>query len=185
MIDVLDYNPAWPARFESLKAIYASALDRAGVPYLSIEHVGSTSVPGLAAKPVIDIDIVVEGAEVGPAAEVLVGLGFEPRGELGIPQRYAFWEPDSLVGTNTYVVAAGSLALKNHLSLREVLRSDPALRDEYSRAKRDAGRRAADIYDYGALKSETIRTILATAGLPDEELLSISQNNVPRTERRR
>jgi len=85
VIEVRDYDPAWPDRFEELRAEYAAALDAAAVPFVSIEHVGSTAVPGLAAKPVIDIDIVVDLAEVDAAASVLVSLGFEPRGELGIP----------------------------------------------------------------------------------------------------
>ena len=56
MIVVTEYDPAWPARFERLRAEYAAAMDAAGVPVVAIEHVGSTSVPGLAAKPVIDCD---------------------------------------------------------------------------------------------------------------------------------
>ena len=54
-----DYDPGWPARFEGLRREYAAAMAAAGVPVVAIEHVGSTSVPGLAAKPVIDCDIVV------------------------------------------------------------------------------------------------------------------------------
>jgi len=93
----------------------------AGVPVVAIEHVGSTAVPGLAAKPVIDCDIVVAGPEVPAASAVLAGLGFTPLGELGIPLRWAFREPRRLAGTNTYVVAAGSLSLRNHLAVRDVL----------------------------------------------------------------
>ncbi|HEV2360632.1 MAG TPA: GrpB family protein [Acidimicrobiales bacterium] len=184
MIEVLEYNPAWPDRFDELRAIYASALETAAVPYLAIEHVGSTAVPGLAAKPVIDIDIVVETEWVESASSVLVSLGFEPRGEVGIPQRWAFWEPSPLAGTNTYVVEAGSLALKNHLALRDALRKDNALRDEYSRVKLAAGATAADIFDYGARKDETIQRILTRAGLTEDERASIAGNNVPRTDRR-
>ena len=56
----------------------------AGVPVVAIEHVGSTSLPGLAAKPVIDCDIVVAGQDVAAASWALTGLGFQPLGELGI-----------------------------------------------------------------------------------------------------
>ena len=61
MITVVGYDPAWPQRFEALRQEYVAAFARAGVPVMTIEHVGSTSVPGLAAKPVIDCDIVIAG----------------------------------------------------------------------------------------------------------------------------
>ena len=68
----------------------AAAMAAAGVPVVAIEHVGSTSVPGLAAKPIIDCDIVVREADVVAASNILMSLGFTPLGELGIPQRWAY-----------------------------------------------------------------------------------------------
>jgi GrpB-like predicted nucleotidyltransferase (UPF0157 family) len=91
-------------RFGQLRQEYAEAMAAAGVPAASIEHVGSTAVPGLAAKPVIDCDIVVAGQDAAAASRVLAGLGFTPLGELGIPLRWAFKEPERLAPTNTYVV---------------------------------------------------------------------------------
>ena len=108
MIAVVDYDPAWPGRFEELRGEYAQAMTAAGVPVVAIEHVGSTSVPGLAAKPVIDCDIVVAEQDVAAAWLVLTTLGFKPLGELGIPLRWAFKEPKRLAGTNTYVIVEGS-----------------------------------------------------------------------------
>lgn len=64
MITVVDYDPAWANRFEQLRVEYAEALKSASVPVVSIEQVGSTSVPGLAAKPIIDCDIVVARQDV-------------------------------------------------------------------------------------------------------------------------
>ncbi len=84
----------------------------AAVPVVAIEHVGSTSVPGLAAKPVIDCDIVVAEQDVAAASRTLAGLGFKPLGDLGIPLRWAFKEPERLAGTNTYVVVEDSLSLR-------------------------------------------------------------------------
>ena len=130
MIEVREYEPAWAARFEELRAEYDATFARAGVPVVAIEHVGSTAVPGLAAKPIIDCDVVVAERDVMAASDALVRLGFEPRGELGIPQRWAFYEPERLAGTNTYVVVDGSLSLRNHLAVRDLLRRDPELRDE-------------------------------------------------------
>jgi GrpB-like predicted nucleotidyltransferase (UPF0157 family) len=104
VISVVEYDPAWPRRFEQLRREYAAAMAAAGVPVVAIEHVGSTSVPGLAAKPVIDCDIVVAERDVAAASRALTGLEFKPLGELGIPLRWAFKEPERLAGTNTYVV---------------------------------------------------------------------------------
>lgn len=179
VITVVEYDPGWAGRFQALRAEYANALAAAGVPVVAIEHVGSTSVPGLAAKPIIDCDIVVRGADVLAASSVLVSLGFTPEGELGIPLRWAFREPPRLAGTNTYVTVEGCLALRNHLAVREVLRADPALRAEYAAVKREAGARAANIDEYGQAKSATVQKILAAAGLPDAERASIAGNRVP------
>jgi GrpB-like predicted nucleotidyltransferase (UPF0157 family) len=79
VITVVEYDPSWPERFGALRAEYAAAMAAARVPVKAIEHVGSTPVPGLAAKPVIDCDIVVGEADVTAASSVLVSLGFTPR----------------------------------------------------------------------------------------------------------
>jgi GrpB-like predicted nucleotidyltransferase (UPF0157 family) len=179
MITVVEYDPAWPERFEALRDEYAEAMTAAGVPVAAIEHVGSTSVPGLAAKPIIDCDIVVAEADVTVAASVLVSRGFTPLGELGIPQRWAFKEPARLSGTNTYVVLNGSLSLRNHLAVRDALRADAALREEYAAVKRAAGARAANIDEYGQAKTAMVQKILEAAGLTAGERASIAANQVP------
>src|SRR6185312_7885040 len=118
---------------------YAEAMAAAGVPVIAIEHIGSTSVPGLAAKPVIDCDIVVHAAGVQDASDVLTALGFTPLGELGVPLRWAFKEPARFGQTNTYVIVAGCLSLRNHLGVRDALRADKDLRDEYGAVKKQVG----------------------------------------------
>jgi GrpB-like predicted nucleotidyltransferase (UPF0157 family) len=179
VIVVTEYDPDWPRRFGELRQEYAAAMAAAGVPVVAIEHVGSTSVPGLAAKPVIDCDIVVAGQHVAGASEVLTRLGFTPEGELGIPLRWAFKEPARLAGTNTYVIVAGSLSLRNHLAVRDILRASPDLREQYAAVKRQAGATAADIDEYGLAKNSMVQRILAAAGLTDEERASIGANQVP------
>jgi GrpB-like predicted nucleotidyltransferase (UPF0157 family) len=176
VITVVEYDSFWPERFNALRGEYAMAMAAAGVPVAAIEHVGSTSVPGLAAKPIIDCDIVVAEAGVTAAANVLVSLGFIPEGELGIPQRWAFKAPARLSGTNTYVVVAGCLSLRNHLAVRDILRADAALRDEYAAVKRQAGARAANIDEYGQAKTAMVQKILAAAGLTAAERASIGAN---------
>lgn len=149
------------------------------MPVAAIEHIGSTSVPGLVAKPIIDCDIVVSESDVPAAGSVLVSLGFIPEGELGMPQRWAFKEPQRLSGTNTYVIVAGCLSLRNHLAVRDVLRGDPALREEYAAVKRRAGIHAANIDEYGQAKAAVVQKILAAAGLTDAERAAIAGNHKP------
>jgi GrpB-like predicted nucleotidyltransferase (UPF0157 family) len=177
VITVAEYDSSWPERFEALRDEYSQAMAEAGVPVIAIEHVGSTSVPGLAAKPVIDCDIIVRLADVQAASDVLVSLGFTPVGDLGIPLRWAFAEPARLARTNTYVIVEGSLSLRNHLALRDTLRADVSLRDEYAAVKREAGQRSANIDEYLEAKSDVVQKILASAGLTDTERDSIATAN--------
>jgi nucleoid DNA-binding protein len=85
---LVPYDPAWPVTFERLRDVYAGAL---GHLARAIEHVGSTAVPGLAATPIIDVDVVIPSRDV--LAEVirrLAGLGYRHQGDLGVPGREAF-----------------------------------------------------------------------------------------------
>jgi GrpB-like predicted nucleotidyltransferase (UPF0157 family) len=179
VITVVDYDGSWPERFQTLRTEYARAMTNNGVPVLTIDHVGSTSVPGLAAKPIIDCDIVVDADDVEAAGRVLISLGFTPLGELGIPHRWAFREPPRLAGTNTYVVASGSLSLRNHLCVRDTLRADAALRDDYARVKKHVAATAATIEEYGQGKNAMVQRILEAGGLSREERASIDSNQVP------
>jgi GrpB-like predicted nucleotidyltransferase (UPF0157 family) len=179
VITVIDYDPEWPGRFEVLRHEYTAALDAACVPWAAIEHVGSTSVPGLAAKPIIDCDIVVAEEDVSAATNVLIGLGFAPLGELGIPRRWAFKEPARLAGTNTYVTVEGCLSLRNHLAVRQTLRANPALRDRYAAIKQRVAATAANIDDYGKGKNALIQEILAVAGFTEAERVAIDTAQVP------
>lgn len=182
MVVVEEYDPAWPQRFDVLRQEYAEAMADSGVPVIAIEHVGSTAVPGLAAKPIIDCDIIVRESDVVAASHVLVSLGFTPQGELGIPQRWAFKAPARLGCTATYVIVDGSLALRNHLSVRDTLRRDSELREAYATVKRAIGAVSADILEYGQGKNAVVQRILAAAGLGDDERASIDGNQVPSPE---
>jgi len=179
VITVVDYDSDWPVRFDGLRNEYAAAMDAAGVAWVAIEHVGSTSVPRLTAKPIIDCDIVVAEKDVSAASDVLIGLGFAPLGELGIPQRWAFKEPARLAGTNTYVTVEGSLSLRNHLAVRDTLRSSPDLRDGYSAVKQQVAAIAANIDEYGKGKNALIQEILTVAGFTEAERVTIDTARVP------
>lgn len=114
-----------------------------------------------------------------PASEVLIGLGFQPLGELGIPRRWAFQEPPRLAGTNTYVIVDGSLSLRNHIRLRDTLRNNTELRDRYGAVKLAVGAAAGSIEEYGRGKNAVIQEILATAGLTECERRVIDAAQIP------
>ncbi len=175
MIEVVAYRSEWVEYFATLRSRYATALDDVAV--ISIEHVGSTAVPGLAAKPVIDVDIVVYDDNVIPATNALEAIGYVALGDQGIVDRFAFREPSDTIGTNTYVVVAGSVALRNHLAVRNALRGDTGLRDEYASLKLQLAAATDDIAVYIEGKSALIRRILAAAGLSANELDDIEVAN--------
>jgi GrpB-like predicted nucleotidyltransferase (UPF0157 family) len=167
-ITVVDYDPAWPATFERLRAgIWPSIRDVA----TAVEHVGSTSVPGLAAKPVIDMTIVVPTAA---AMETVIGrlaaIGYRHRGDLGVPGREAFDRPERTPDHHLYACVAGNEGLRNHLALRDHLRVDPSAARAYGSLKKElAARFTDDIDGYVEGKTEFILSILAGAGfLPDQ-----------------
>jgi GrpB-like predicted nucleotidyltransferase (UPF0157 family) len=134
-------------------------------------------VPGLAAKPIIDVDVIVEAADAELASRALTHIGFEARGDLGVPGRIAFFTPEQFAPSNTYVITAGSLALRNHLAVRDVLRADPALRDEYAAVKRQAASTAGNPGEYLVLKSSVLDKILRLAGLSSKERAEIAKVN--------
>jgi GrpB-like predicted nucleotidyltransferase (UPF0157 family) len=175
-VDVVPYDPTWPAAFESIRVELTKGLGR--VPVVAIEHVGSTSVPGLAAKPVIDVDVVVSGDNLQEAVEALEAIGYRRLGDLGVPDRHAMAPPAHGPRRNVYVTVAGSLALRNHLGVREVLRADPELRDLYGDLKRAVAEREFDgIGDYVAAKSGVLQVILERAGIGTEERSAIEEVN--------
>jgi GrpB-like predicted nucleotidyltransferase (UPF0157 family) len=177
VIEVVEYDEAWPLWFEQLRVRYRRLL--ADLAVVGIEHVGSTSVPGLAAKPVIDVDIVVERNDVRAALAALVAAGFESRGDLGVVDRYAVQLADDPIRTNTYVIVRGSLSLRNHLAVRDELRSNPLLRDEYGALKRRLASETGDIDDYVGRKSPLLQHILERAGFTEAELADVARANVP------
>ena len=175
-IEVVPYDPRWPEQFLAVRDDLASALE--GVLVRSIEHVGSTAVPGLAAKPRLDIDVVIAAEHLDAAREALQAAGYTWRGDLGIADRYAFGAPDREPLRSVYLVIEGSLALRNHLAMRDLLRRDPNLRDEYGRFKLELARAeysSAD--DYAVDKSPVIQRILAAAGFDRSELDAIDAVN--------
>lgn len=171
------YNPNWADQFLELKnSIWPSVKDVA----ISIEHVGSTSVLGLAAKPIIDIDIVIPDMTSLDQAILKLGeLGYEHRGNLGIKDREAFKPSKANYRHNLYVCPKDSIALQNHLCLRDSLRANSNLRDEYASIKCRLAREYPDsIDDYIEGKTEFILGILRTYGYGPDSLEEIRIANL-------
>ena len=178
IIVVVDYDPGWPAAFEALRAqIWPVVRDVA----ISIEHVGSTAVPGLAAKPVVDISVVVPTAATVPTGILrLASLGYRHRGNLSVADRDAFDEPESLPPHHLYLCPAESLALRNHLAVRDYLRAHPQAAGEYGTLKKQlADRFPHDIEGYVARKTDAILAILRRTGFAADELEKIEHLNRP------
>jgi GrpB-like predicted nucleotidyltransferase (UPF0157 family) len=120
-IIVLDYDPGWPALFQSLRKRIADTL---GDMAAAIEHVGSTAVPDLPAKPIIDIDVLLASERMLPAAiERLARLGYLHRGNLGVAEREAFLAPAGDPPHHLYVCPPGSAEFRRHMAFRDYLRS--------------------------------------------------------------
>jgi len=157
-----DYDAHWPGHFETLRRRISDAL---GSLAGAIEHVGSTAVPGLAAKPIIDIDVLLQSDDDLPLAiSRLHALGYEHQGNLGIAGRKAFRSPTSEFHHHLYVCPPNSRAYLEHLAFRDHLRSHPEDARAYERLKRSLAERFAsdrDAYTLG--KTGFIEAILRRA----------------------
>ena len=119
-----DYDPRWPLLFEMLRLRIAAVLNELAV---SIEHVGSTAVPGLASKPVIDIDVLLRSSTDLPVAiHRLAELGYEHEGDLGVSGREAFRAKDEAVQHHLYVCPPESREYKRHIAFRNYLKANAA-----------------------------------------------------------
>jgi GrpB-like predicted nucleotidyltransferase (UPF0157 family)/RimJ/RimL family protein N-acetyltransferase len=159
---VIDHDPQWATEFEQLRSVLANAL---GDVALTIEHVGSTSVPSLAAKPIIDIDVVIGTRDDLPEAiRRLATIGYTHRGDLGVEGREAFAANHASPRHNLYVCARDSDELARHLAFRNWLRARPEDRDSYADLKRRLALRFPnDIDGYCDAKRGLIESILTQA----------------------
>jgi GrpB-like predicted nucleotidyltransferase (UPF0157 family) len=156
---IADPDPAWPARYAAVREVLLAAL---GGRALAVEHVGSTAVPGLAAKPVVDVQVTVEDVEDEAAyAPALEAAGFVLRVREAGHRMFRTPQRDVQV----HVHERGDPALAERLDLRDRLRQSPDDRALYEATKRAlATREWADVDDYADAKSEVIAEILARAG---------------------
>ena len=159
------WNPQWKYEYEKIVASLGKDIIYNSI---KIEHVGSTSVEGLSAKPVIDLDIVIEKDKFEIIKELLNKKGYEYEGDLGIEGREAFSYSgkEELMTHHLYVCPKDSKELFKHITFRDFLKNNPALASEYSKVKEQAAVLYPDDIDkYMEFKSEIIEKIYKRCGL--------------------
>ena len=163
---VLPYDRAWAEAFEDIKREIELAL---GDLILGVEHVGSTSVEGMSAKPCIDLDIVIkDDANLDAVICRLAQIGYLHEGDLGIKGREAFRYRDKphLMKHHLYVCRESSEELHRHITFRNYLRRHPDAAKVYSAVKEEAARLYPDDIDrYMAHKAPCIEALYAQCGL--------------------
>ena len=156
-IAIVEHDPGWPRRYERERERIATALGRAA---LRIEHVGSTAVPGLAAKPIVDVLVAVADPEDESLRGALEGAGYRLR--VREPGHRMFRTPSRDV--HVHLWAGEDPQVARTLAFRDRLRASPADRAEYERLKRELARREwSDMNEYAEAKTPLIEAILARA----------------------
>jgi GrpB-like predicted nucleotidyltransferase (UPF0157 family) len=188
MIFIEPYNPNWKTEFENIKQIIEAELSDLR-QFIDIQHVGSTAIKGLFAKPILDIDLIIDNKNLLPDLSLrLKKIGYESKGEQGIGGRFAFRQMSDIVpltkpnqkwqSHHLYVCYFDSLALKNHILFRDALRKDENLTQKYSELKKSL---TEDLKitreEYTRQKTDFIISVLAKAGLSESELKQIIQAN--------
>jgi GrpB-like predicted nucleotidyltransferase (UPF0157 family) len=133
-IMICEYDPAWPSKFAYRSARIANAL---GTIVRRIEHIGSTAMPDLAAKPIIDLDVVIAAEfDLPEAIRLLAAIRYVHEGSLGIAGREAFRWPEEEARHHLYVLVEGATELRRHIAFRDALRADSVLRSSCAQLKR-------------------------------------------------
>ena len=163
-IEVVDYDSKWVNDFNQIKGEIEEALKDL---VLAVEHVGSTSVPLLAAKPIIDLDVVIDQNDLREVIYLLENHGYIYEGDLGLKDREAFrYEGKEHLRTHhLYVCPQDSKELKRHLAFRNYLRKHPNIVKEYGKIKKEAKLYPNDIEKYCMYKSQIIEKIYKEIGL--------------------
>jgi GrpB-like predicted nucleotidyltransferase (UPF0157 family) len=162
IVTVVDYDPGWPARFAEERARLAVVF---GDDALLIEHIGGTSVPGLASKPIIDVVVAARHLPL-PVERVaaMEALGYEHLGEYGVAGRVYFRRRSPRPRTHhVHVYAAGSDRIGDHLLFRDYLRAHPAEAARYAELKWKLASQRVDPATFQSGKSAFIAETLERA----------------------
>ena len=163
---VVSYDEAWKNAFEEIKTEIEAEI---GDLIIGIEHVGSTSVEGMSAKPCIDIDVIIKDYSVFDEIVRKLGvIGYIHEGDLGIKDREAFKYANKphLMTHHLYVCPRDSEELHRHIAFRDFLRKNPEAVKEYSMVKEKAAALFPDeIEQYIAFKAPCIEELYKECGL--------------------
>jgi GrpB-like predicted nucleotidyltransferase (UPF0157 family) len=165
-ITVLAYNPEWPQKFQKHEGIIRSAL---GDTALQIEHIGSTAVPGLAAKPIIDVLVVVpDSSDESFYLPQLEEVGYVLRvREPDFHEHRMMRTPEKDV--HIHIFSPGSSEVERYLLFRDRLRQDPKARNRYEKVKRELATHAwSDMNAYADAKTKIIEKIIKSARVDSE-----------------
>ncbi|MES2523492.1 MAG: GrpB family protein [Gemmatimonadota bacterium] len=161
VVRVVPYDTRWPVLFIEERQRLVECFDRARLT-VALEHIGSTSIPGLAAKPILDILAGYPAdAAVADYIHVLVNAGYTHRGEQGIPGR-EFFRIGVLRSHHLHMAVEGGAIWRDQLLFRDRLRANDRLRDEYAALKAELARRhPRDREAYIEGKGEFVRGVIA------------------------
>jgi len=157
-IELVPYDTAWPDMFLHEAGFIRAAL---GPNCLEIHHIGSTAVPGLSAKPVIDmLPVVKDIIEVDAVVEAMQQLGYESKGEFGLPARRFFMKGGDNRNHHVHVFGKNNPEIERHLLFRDWIRTHPVDRAAYQKLKTElAAKFADDPLAYSANKDGLISAI--------------------------
>lgn len=158
IIEVVDYQADWPDKYQQEQQRILQALSNQKLQ-AQVHHIGSTSVPGLAAKPVIDMLLEVHDVTaLDPLQSCFEALGYEALGEFEIPGRRYYRKGGDARSHQIHAFARGSEGWRRHLAFRDYLRAHDTVRDAYAEVKRAAAARCAhNIETYMDLKDGFIQ----------------------------
>ena len=160
VVRLVAYDPAWPSLFAAEAERLQKLFGAAGL-VVTLEHTGSTAIPGLAAKPILDIlGGYAEGTSASECIDVLTTAGYVHRGEQGIPGR-EFFRRGNPRSYHLHLTTIDSPFWRDHLTFRNRLRADAALRDAYAALKHElAARFPRDREAYIEAKAPFVNDIL-------------------------
>lgn len=180
------YNPEWKTGFNNLKLALEQELKGFDC---SIQHVGSTAIPGLCAKPILDMDIIISNKTLlNDISRSLESLGYISKGEQGIAGRFAFRQssvltpltanPKKWQAHHLYVCFDDSTALKNHLVFRDALLHNQELVTKYAQLKKELSEEPGMTREtYTVRKTDFIMAAFQSLGLKATELQEINKAN--------